>query len=101
MIKMSDSVLEEQRFAPLQEELRMDLGKGRALRQIKKTVIFDGRRNFKKLIAMILINTLFVILFLIINVLRDQPPEEATDYVISYLQFFSFLMLITAIYFGG
>jgi len=98
---MSDSALEEQTFAPLQEGVRTNFGKGRTFRQIGKTVVFDGHRNLKKLISMILINTLFVSLFVIINMLREYNPPEATDYVVSYLSFFSFLILITAILFGG
>jgi len=102
MLVMSDSTLEEHVFTPLQEGIRPNISKGRVLSQIGQTIVFDARRNFKKFIAMILINTIFIVLFLTINLLQDQPPTEATDYVVlSYLGFISFLILITAILFGG
>ncbi len=101
MSRMSEPVLEQPTFAALQEEERVTRQGGRTIRQIGKTIVFDGRRNLKKLISMALVNTLFIVLFLVINILEDNPPDEAADYVLSYLQFFSFLILITAILFGG
>lgn len=101
MFSMSESAQVETLFAPLQEEGRINLQKGRIIRQIEKTIVFDAHRNLKKLISMAVINTSFIVLFLVLNILRDNPPTEATDYVLSYLNFFSFLILITAILFGG
>ena len=101
MHKMSESTLENPAFAALQTESRVNHKKGRTYRQILSTIVFDFRRNLKKVIAMALINTLFIVLFLIINLLQDNPPDEAVDYISSYLGFFSFLMLIIAILFGG
>ncbi len=101
MCRMSDSAQEETKFAPLEGAVRVNLEKGRIIRQIEKTIVFDVHRNLKKLIAMALVNTGFIVLFLVINILQDNPPTEATDYVLSYLNFFSFLVLITAILFGG
>ncbi len=98
---MSESILENSAFAALQTEARVNHTKGRTYRQIWSTIVFDIRRNLKKFIAMALINTFFIVLFLVINVLQDNPPDEAVDYISSYLSFFSFLMLITAILFGG
>ena len=80
---------------------RISNRKRRIIQQILNTVIFDGHRNLKKLLSMTIVNTLFIVLFLIINILQDNPPTKATDYVLSYLNFFSFLILITAILFGG
>ena len=98
---MSDTTLEGTTSTQLERDLPINLQKGRGIRQIGKTIVFDSRRNFKKMIAMGVINTVFIILFLIINVLQNNPPTEATNYVKSYLDYFSFLILITAILFGG
>ncbi len=101
MCRMSQSALESPTFAASQEEERVTRQNGRTIRQIGKTIVFDGHRNLKKLISMALVNTAFIVLFLVINILQDNPPTEAKDYVLSYLNFFSFLILITAILFGG
>ncbi len=103
MFRMSDSAIEVIKFTPLEEADRVNLEKGRTIRQIGKTIVFDGRRSLKKLLSMTIVNTLFIVLFLIVNILQDQPPEEAVKYVQSYLSSFllPFLILITAILFGG
>ncbi len=103
MCRMSDSALEETKFAPLEGASRVNLETGRTIRQIGETIVFDGRRNLKKLISMGVINTLFIVLFLIINILQDNPPTAAVDYARSYISAFlmPFLILIIAILFGG
>lgn len=98
---MSESALEVNKGNQLLGDFHVNLQKGRTIRQIEKTIVFEIHRHFKKLIVMALINTLFIVLFLAINLLQNNLPTKATDYVLSYLDFFSFLIIIIAILFGG
>jgi ABC-type transport system involved in multi-copper enzyme maturation permease subunit len=98
---MSDQIVDEQKFEKLKTDFKPALGKSRGLLQILRTITFEADRNLKKLFGAIIINTMVVVLFLIINLLRNNNPSEARSYVTSYLALISFVILIIAILFGA
>ena len=72
-----------------------------AVHQINRTIAFELKRNVKKFYNACLVNTIFVVLFYLINFLLDRNAEEASGYITSYLGMISYLVLIIAITFGG
>jgi ABC-type transport system involved in multi-copper enzyme maturation permease subunit len=79
----------------------INVQKGKAWRQIGYTISFEATRNLKKIMGMAIVDTLMIILFVIINVLQDNPPTEAVDYITGFLGSISFIVLIDAILFGS
>jgi ABC-type transport system involved in multi-copper enzyme maturation permease subunit len=75
--------------------------KNSGMKQILRTMKFEFSRNFKKLIGLIIMNTLICVLFLVINILQDNNPETAASYATSYLSMISFIVIITGILLGA
>ena len=74
MSKMSNVVMNDERFESLNPEIdeqTRTLVKHKSIHQIQKTLKFEARRNFKKMIWLCILNTLMIVLFVVINILRD------------------------------
>ncbi len=69
--------------------------------QVIKTVNFEAQRNLKKMIMMIVLSSLFFVLSVYLQTLRNSDPEKAIDYISSYLGMIDFLILIIALTLGS
>jgi ABC-type transport system involved in multi-copper enzyme maturation permease subunit len=101
---MTESAIESQIYAKLRTDVdasMKDLGKKRGLHQVGRTIVFEAKRNLKKLFVMAIVDTALIVLFYIVNQLEDNPPEESVDYFTSYLGMVSFLIMIIGILFAG
>ena len=80
-------------------------GTKRSVMQIHRTAKFELLKNYRKFISMLIMSLGVFILFLIIAEISEYngtpKPDEAVDYVISYLGMIEFLIIIIASTFGG
>jgi ABC-2 type transport system permease protein len=86
------------------EEIKAVSSKRRIM-QVFDTIYFEFQKNFKKTMILFVLNTVLFALFLIVQEVQEyqgvEPPEKAVAYISSYLAMISFLVMISAIAFGG